>query len=72
MASISGPQNVKREGSVGWLMWTTKVCKECTEAFEDLWEDEFFSTWNTKGPVVEALGKKGNHFSDARARDGVD
>lgn len=42
-----------------------KVAKSATEALKILWEDEFFSTWKLKGPVVEALAKKGNHFSDA-------
>jgi hypothetical protein len=42
----------------------TKVARSATEALKILWEDEFFSTWKQKGPVVEALAKKGNHFSD--------
>jgi hypothetical protein len=41
-----------------------KVARSATEALKILWEDEFFSTWKQKGPVVEALAKKGNHFSD--------
>jgi hypothetical protein len=42
----------------------TKVAMSATEALKILWEGEFFSTWKQKGPVVEALAKKGNHFSD--------
>ena len=41
-----------------------KVARSATEALKILWEDEFFSTWKQKGPVVEALANKGNHFSD--------
>jgi hypothetical protein len=41
-----------------------KVARSATEALKILWEDEFFSTWKQKGPTVEALAKKGNHFSD--------
>jgi hypothetical protein len=42
-----------------------KVAKSATEALRILWEDEFFVTWKQKAPVVEALAKMGNHFSDA-------
>jgi hypothetical protein len=42
-----------------------RVAKSATDAMKILWEEKFFSTWKQKGPVVEALAKRGNHFSDA-------
>ncbi len=43
----------------------TRVAKTATEALKILWEDSFFSGWKKSSAVVEYLGKKGNHFSDA-------
>ena len=42
-----------------------RVAKTATEALKILWEDSFFRTWKKNSAVVENLGKKGNHFSDA-------
>jgi hypothetical protein len=42
-----------------------KAAKSATEALKLLWEDDFFVSWKQKGPVVEALAKRGNHFTDA-------
>jgi hypothetical protein len=42
-----------------------RIAKSATDALKILWEDEFFLTWKQKGPVVEALARRGNHFSDA-------
>jgi hypothetical protein len=43
----------------------TTIAKTATEALKALWADGFFRTWKKKGPIVESLGKRGNHFSDA-------
>jgi hypothetical protein len=43
---------------------TTRVAKTATEALKILWEVDFFRSWKKKAPIVEALAKKGNHFSD--------
>jgi hypothetical protein len=42
-----------------------RVAKTATEALKILWQDSFFHSWKRKPAVVENLGKKGNHFSDA-------
>ena len=42
-----------------------RVAKTATEALKILWEESFFRGWKRKPAVVESLGKKGNHFSDA-------
>jgi hypothetical protein len=42
-----------------------QVAKTATEALKILWEEGFFRVWKKKPAVVESLGKKGNHFSDA-------
>ncbi len=42
-----------------------RVAKTATEALKILWEENFFRGWKKKPSVVENLGKKGNHFSDA-------
>ena len=42
-----------------------RVAKTATEALTILWEESFFRGWKKKLAVVENLGKKGNHFSDA-------
>lgn len=42
-----------------------RVAKSATEGLRALWEEEFFSGSKQWGPVVEALARKGNHFSDA-------
>jgi hypothetical protein len=41
------------------------VAKTATEALRFLWRSEFFSAWKKKGPIVDALAERGNHFSDA-------
>jgi hypothetical protein len=41
------------------------VAKTATEALRILWEEGLFLAWKKKGPIVENLDKKGNHFSDA-------
>ena len=43
---------------------TARVAKTATEALKILWETGFFRTWKKKLPIVESLGKRGNHFSD--------
>lgn len=43
---------------------TTRVAKTATEALKILWEVDFFRSWKKKGPIVETLAKRGNHFSD--------
>ncbi len=43
----------------------TRLAKTATEALRILWEERFFQGWKKKPAVVENLGKKGNHFSDA-------
>jgi hypothetical protein len=43
----------------------TIVAKTATEALKILWEEGFFLSWKKKGPIVDKLGKRGNHFSDA-------
>lgn len=40
------------------------IARTATEALRMLWKDEFFIVWRQRGPIVEALSKKGNHFSD--------
>jgi hypothetical protein len=42
-----------------------RVAKTATEALKILWEEGFFRGWKKNRAVVENLGKKGNHFSDA-------
>ena len=42
-----------------------RVAKTATEALKILWAESFFRGWKKKTAVVENLGKKGNHFSDA-------
>lgn len=42
-----------------------RIAKTATEALRALWEERFFLTWKEKKPIVDALAKKGNHFSDA-------
>ena len=44
---------------------TDRIATTATEALKILWEEDFFSGWRKKGPIVERLDKKGNHFSDA-------
>jgi len=41
------------------------VAKTATEALKILWEETFFRSWKKKPSVVENLGKKAHHFSDA-------
>jgi hypothetical protein len=43
----------------------SRVAKTATEALRALWESGFFKSWKKKSPIVESLGKRGNHFSDA-------
>jgi hypothetical protein len=40
------------------------IARTATEALRMLWRDDFFNEWKEKGAIVEALSKKGNHFSD--------
>jgi hypothetical protein len=41
------------------------AARTATEALRILWEEGFFESWKSKAPVVAALAKRGNHFSDA-------
>ena len=41
-----------------------KIATTATEALKAIWQERFFSTWKAKGPIVETLSKRGNHFSD--------
>src|SRR5689334_4286340 len=43
----------------------SRIAKTATEALKILWESGFFKAWKKKAPIVESLGKRGNHFSDA-------
>jgi hypothetical protein len=42
-----------------------QVATTATEGLRILWAESVFSVWRKKGPLVDALAKKGNHFSDA-------
>lgn len=42
-----------------------RIAKTATEALKILWEEGFLRGWKMKGPIVENLAKRGNHFSDA-------
>jgi hypothetical protein len=42
-----------------------RVAKTATEALKVLWEVGLFRNWKKKAPIVEALAKRGNNFSDA-------
>jgi len=54
---------MKGNGSMGSKK--SKIAKTATDALKVLWESGFFKTWKAKNPVVESLGTRGNHFSDA-------
>jgi hypothetical protein len=43
----------------------TEIAKTATHALKILWQEGLFRSWKKKGPIVEKLDKKGNHFSDA-------
>jgi hypothetical protein len=43
----------------------TEVARTSTEALKVLWKEGFFRSWKKKGPIVDKLDKRGNHFSDA-------
>jgi hypothetical protein len=53
---------MKGNGSTGSKK--SRIAKTATEALNILWELGFFKTWKKKSPIVESLGKRGNHFSD--------
>ena len=42
-----------------------RAARSATEALRILWEEGFFGSWKKKAPIVAALAKRGNHFSDA-------
>ena len=42
-----------------------RAARTATEALKILWEEGFFESWKKKAPIVIALAKRGNHFSDA-------
>lgn len=42
-----------------------RAARSATEALRILWEEGFFESWKNKAPIVAALAKRGNHFSDA-------
>lgn len=42
-----------------------RIAKTATEALKILWEAGLFRSWKKKAPIVEALAKRGNNFSDA-------
>lgn len=42
-----------------------RAARTATEALKILWKEGFFDSWKNKAPIVAALAKRGNHFSDA-------
>jgi hypothetical protein len=44
---------------------TPRAATSATQALQILWEENFFTSWKKKAPIVAALAKRGNNFSDA-------